>query len=88
MPAYRGQRRPQAGGQRAVVIADDGQLTRNVDAGAQRHLVDAGGHFVVAGEDGGRATLAQQQFLGSGHAGFEGVARLDDAVLRQLDTAL
>ena len=53
-----------------------------------RDLVHAGGHLVVAGEDRGRARLAEQQLLGRGDAGFEGVAAFDDARLRQRDAAL
>ncbi len=41
----------------------------------------AGGHLVVAGEDGGGAGIELQQGLAALDAGFEGVGALEDVAV-------
>ena len=51
----RGQRRPDAGGDLEVVEADHRQVPGHGQAGVAGGVQHAGGHLIVAGEDGGGA---------------------------------
>jgi len=73
---------------RFIVEADDGEIAGNGKAELARGVINAGGHFVVAGEDRSGARRELQQFLRGGDAGFVGVGAVDYVLGWQFDAAI
>jgi len=77
-PAHGGQRGPQMGRDRRVVEAHQRELLGHFNISLSRRMQGAGGHFIVAAKNGGRARSDLEQPLSRRAARFEGVITLGD----------